>query len=184
MAQWEAEQREVAASNRLDNQMLASDRERALRVGRDERKRLDDERLELAVERSRLDAVRVAHELAVDRAALEEIARSRLHAERSVEARGEPAIPEERTDPTIAIVVPVEHNDLEWLSDLPGDVREIFLHIATHGQINEPEIIRILGDARQSRSFSRRFDSLVVRVPFRIRIDTHGTFKAYVRDDG
>jgi hypothetical protein len=62
--------------------------------------------------------------------------------------------------------------------------RKVFEHIDRYGTINEGELVTILGDARRMRVFSRQFDELVKRVKFRVRIDTAGSMKCYVKEAG
>jgi len=60
--------------------------------------------------------------------------------------------------------------------------RSVFEHIERYGTINETEMTHILGNPRKVRTFAREFDELVKRVKFRVRIDTTGTMKCYVKE--
>lgn len=60
--------------------------------------------------------------------------------------------------------------------------RSVFEHIERYGSVNEDEMAHILGNPRKVRSFAREFDELVKRVKFRVRIDTTGTMKCYVKE--
>lgn len=88
----------------------------------------------------------------------------------------------EDTRPTLTAMV-VDDDDLAWLSALPKPDRDIFRHLATHGLVNEEEATRILGGPRQFRQFSLRFEAHLAHCPFRVRIETAGKVKCYVRED-
>jgi hypothetical protein len=62
--------------------------------------------------------------------------------------------------------------------------RRVFEHLDRYGTVNELELTQILGSARRIRAFSRQFDELVKGVPFRVRIDTTGVMKCYVKETG
>ena len=68
-----------------------------------------------------------------------------------------------------------------WLTTLPDGVREVFQHLADHGQINEQEATRLLGGARQFRNFSLHLDEYRARAPFAVRVDVSSGTKCYVR---
>jgi hypothetical protein len=70
-----------------------------------------------------------------------------------------------------------------WLLALPDGVRDVFRHIAEHGSINEGEATRLLGGARQFRSFSRHLDDYRQIAPFAIRVEVAAGIKCYVRGD-
>ena len=63
-----------------------------------------------------------------------------------------------------------------------ANVRRVFVHIHRHGVITETEIITILGNPRAARRFALDFDSLVGRLPFRVRSEVNASGKRYVRD--
>ncbi|MBK6463390.1 MAG: hypothetical protein IPF92_20635 [Myxococcales bacterium] len=48
--------------------------------------------------------------------------------------------------------------------------------------MTEADLETLLGNPRRVRAFSRHFDELVVRVPFRVRIETTGVMKTYVKE--
>ncbi len=56
------------------------------------------------------------------------------------------------------------------------------MHIDTYGTVTETDLEALLGNARRVRAFARRFDELVTRVPFRVRIETTGFMKTYVKE--
>ena len=60
--------------------------------------------------------------------------------------------------------------------------RGVFVHIETYGAVTEADLETLLGNPRRVRAFSRHFDELVVRVPFRVRIETTGVMKTYVKE--
>ncbi len=60
--------------------------------------------------------------------------------------------------------------------------RRVFLHIDSYGTVTEADLEALLGNARRVRAFARRFDELVTRVPFRVRIETTGFMKTYVKE--
>ncbi|HVJ90606.1 MAG TPA: BREX-6 system phosphatase PglZ [Labilithrix sp.] len=62
--------------------------------------------------------------------------------------------------------------------------RRVFEHLERFGSVNEIELVQILGSARKMRTFSREFEELVKRVKFRVRIDTAGNMKCYVKEAG
>lgn len=70
-----------------------------------------------------------------------------------------------------------------WLNAIPEPERDVFQHIANHGQINEAEATALLGGARQFRRFSVNFETLACSCPFKIRIESSGNLKTYVRDE-
>jgi hypothetical protein len=63
--------------------------------------------------------------------------------------------------------------------------RRVFEHIDRYGTVNELELAQILGGSRRVRAFSRQFDELVSKfVRFKVRIDTTGAMKCYVKEAG
>jgi hypothetical protein len=88
----------------------------------------------------------------------------------------------EDTAPTLTAMV-VESDELAWLSALPSPDREVFRHLLTHGLVNEEEATRILGGPCHFRRFSLRFEAHLAHCPFRVRIETAGKVKCYVRED-
>jgi hypothetical protein len=68
------------------------------------------------------------------------------------------------------------------LIDDPAD-RRVFAIIEERRSINEAELAVVLGSPRLVRSFARRFDGLVQRVPFEVEIRTVNGMKSYTRKD-
>ena len=66
--------------------------------------------------------------------------------------------------------------------DDPAD-RRVFAIIEERRSINEAELAVVLGSPRLVRSFARRFDGLVQRVPFEVEIRTVNGMKSYTRKD-
>ncbi len=60
--------------------------------------------------------------------------------------------------------------------------RKMFLHIEKHGSITEAEAAKLLGSPRAFRKFSLELETHLPKLPFRIRIDTAGDGKRYVRE--
>ncbi len=71
----------------------------------------------------------------------------------------------------------------KWVVGIEDEgFRRVFEHIEQYGSINETELGHILGNPRKVRTFAREFDELVKRVKFRVRIDTTGTMKCYLKE--
>jgi hypothetical protein len=70
-------------------------------------------------------------------------------------------------------------------ADTIGDegLRKVFLHIAKHGVVTEPEVTNLLGSPRAFRRFSLEFDQHLEKLPFRVRIETGEGGKRYVREE-
>jgi hypothetical protein len=60
--------------------------------------------------------------------------------------------------------------------------RQVFVHIDQYGTVSEADLETLLGNPRRVRAFARHFDILVTRVPFRVRIETTGIMKTYVKE--
>jgi len=60
--------------------------------------------------------------------------------------------------------------------------RKVFVHIDAYGTVTEADLETLLGNPRRVRAFARSFDDLVGRVPFRVRIETTGAMKTYVKE--
>lgn len=60
--------------------------------------------------------------------------------------------------------------------------RKVFATIDEYGLVSEADLEQILGSPRRVRAFARHFDEVVTRVPFRVRIETTGVMKTYVRE--
>jgi hypothetical protein len=56
------------------------------------------------------------------------------------------------------------------------------VHIDQYGTVSEADLETLLGNPRRVRAFARHFDILVTRVPFRVRIETTGIMKTYVKE--
>jgi len=61
-------------------------------------------------------------------------------------------------------------------------IRKVFLHLEKHGVITEVEATGMVGSARAFRRLSADWDSLVAKVPFRVRIESTEGGKRYVRE--
>ena len=59
--------------------------------------------------------------------------------------------------------------------------RAVFVHIEQHRSINEAELQSILGP-RKTRLFARQAEILAAKLPFRVRIESTGAQKVYVKD--
>ncbi len=70
-----------------------------------------------------------------------------------------------------------------WADTIADEgIRRVFLHIEKHGTITEPEVTGLLGSPRAFRRFSLEFESHLVRLPFRVRIEANESGKRYVRE--
>lgn len=80
--------------------------------------------------------------------------------------------------------VPVEkQQSLAWADTIADEgIRRVFLHIQKHGAITEPEVTGLLGSPRAFRRFSLEFESHLVKLPFRVRIEASEGGKRYVRE--
>ncbi|ESA32469.1 hypothetical protein N836_26035 [Leptolyngbya sp. Heron Island J] len=77
---------------------------------------------------------------------------------------------------------PSPTNDDDWQSSFEDEtIRQVFIHIDTHGAITETELINMLGNARKSRRFARNFDTYQAKVPFEMRVEASGSGKRYVK---
>jgi PglZ domain len=82
--------------------------------------------------------------------------------------------------PPVAVV----HVANQWQASIDDPaIRDVFLHLQTHGTLTESELIHMLGSPRSARRFTRDFDELVQKVPFSVRIETNSSGKRYVRQD-
>ncbi len=70
----------------------------------------------------------------------------------------------------------------DWSLPMEEGVRAIFVHLAQHGSITESEATAMLKGARAFRKFSLEFEQHAERVPFKIRIETGGDGKRYVKE--
>jgi len=107
-----------------------------------------------------------------------------------IDVRVTPGGPEARFAVTPTAASPREaqaarSNDTGWLVTIDDvGARQVFAHVAAHGSITEAEVTTMLGSARAARRFAVQFDTLAARAPFRIRIETIGGVKRYVREGG
>ncbi|MBI4818905.1 MAG: BREX-6 system phosphatase PglZ, partial [Deltaproteobacteria bacterium] len=62
-------------------------------------------------------------------------------------------------------------------------VRKVFVHIEKHGAITEPEVTQFLGSPRAFRTFSREFDGYLLKLPFKVRVESGEGGKRYVKDN-
>ncbi|MBC7882849.1 MAG: hypothetical protein H7Y37_16275 [Anaerolineae bacterium] len=92
------------------------------------------------------------------------------------------AVSSQSQDPP-PVVVAIAENQWQAEIDDPA-IREVFMHLQTHGSLTESELIHMLGSPRNARRFTRDFDELVKKVPFSVRIETNSSGKRYVRQDG
>jgi hypothetical protein len=70
-----------------------------------------------------------------------------------------------------------------WLQEFSVEgVRRVFQHLWQHSMIDESELELMLGDARQARRFARQIDEYAQKIPFRVRVETVGGMKRYVRE--
>lgn len=77
---------------------------------------------------------------------------------------------------------PSATHDDDWQSSFEDEtIRQVFMHIDTHGAITEAELINMLGNARKSRRFARDFDAYQAKVPFEMRVEASGSGKRYVK---
>lgn len=70
----------------------------------------------------------------------------------------------------------------DWLASLPEGGRAVFAHLHEHGSLTEAEALQMLGGASRLRRFAVQFDELARKVPFRVRIETIGGVKRFVRE--
>jgi hypothetical protein len=70
-----------------------------------------------------------------------------------------------------------------WLQEFSVEgVRRVFQHLWQHSMIAESELESMLGGARQARGFARQIDEYAQKIPFRVRVETVGGVKRYVRE--
>lgn len=69
-----------------------------------------------------------------------------------------------------------------WLDGLAdAGVRALFRHLGQHGTVTEDEAARMLGSPRAARRFARQWETLALQAPFRVRVESVGGVKRYVR---
>ncbi len=72
---------------------------------------------------------------------------------------------------------------MAWLSEFDDEgVRDVFRHLAEHGNLTESEAAKMVGGPRALRRFSRNFETYRQRLPFNARIETVAGVKRYVRE--
>jgi hypothetical protein len=81
-----------------------------------------------------------------------------------------------RSDPP-----PAEASWRDQIAD--ADFRRVFDLIAQHGSLNERELVSLI-TARKARAFARQWDSMIGKLPFRVRIESMDGQKVYVKDGG
>jgi hypothetical protein len=70
-----------------------------------------------------------------------------------------------------------------WAEALSDDgVRRVFLHLDAHGSVTEPEATSFLGSPRAYRRFALDLEEHARHAPFRVRIESTGDGKRYVKD--
>ena len=70
-----------------------------------------------------------------------------------------------------------------WAGTIADEgIRKVFLHIAKHGVVTEPEVTHLLGSPRAFRRFSLEFEAHLPKLPFQVRIETAEGGKRYVRE--
>ncbi|ACL64503.1 hypothetical protein A2cp1_1158 [Anaeromyxobacter dehalogenans 2CP-1] len=70
-----------------------------------------------------------------------------------------------------------------WVEALADDgVRRVFLHLAVHGSVTEPEATSFLGSPRAYRRFALELEEHARHAPFRVRVEATGDGKRYVKD--
>ena len=70
-----------------------------------------------------------------------------------------------------------------WLEQFPeAGVRQVFEHLAAHGTVTENEAAAMLGGPRGLRRFAIRFEAMLQKAPFDVRIDVVAGVKRYVRE--
>jgi len=69
-----------------------------------------------------------------------------------------------------------------WLTPLSPSMRRVLTHLDTHGVITEHEVAEMLGGPREQRRFALGLDALMVKAPFRVRVEFAGGIKRYVKE--
>lgn len=79
---------------------------------------------------------------------------------------------------------PPPASEASWREHITDpDYQRVFAHIAAHGQLSEADLIGMI-TGRKARAFSREYDALIGKLPFRLRIEVAGGQKVYVKDGG
>jgi hypothetical protein len=88
------------------------------------------------------------------------------------------------TRPTPKRSEPHPASEASWKDHVTDpDYQRALAHIAAHGQLSEADLIGMI-TGRRARAFSREYDALSGKLPFRIRIEVAGGQKIYVKDGG
>lgn len=99
----------------------------------------------------------------------------------TISAPADPPAP--RTAPTKPPAPAPPAPDRRWLEAFTdAAVRQLFEHLAAHGELAEVDAMAILGGARQLRSFSRNFEEYAAKAPFIVRIEPMNGQRRYVRE--
>ena len=94
------------------------------------------------------------------------------------EAASTPAEARRRSEP------PPAETTSSWKDQIEDpDFRRAFEHIAEHGQLSEQELSTMI-TARKARAFTRHYDAMIAKLPFRVRIEVAGGQKVYLKDGG
>lgn len=91
------------------------------------------------------------------------------------------ALPTPATSPAVEPV----RESVDWLLALPeGSIRQVFSHLAAHGQVTEAEAHGMFSSPRALRAFAIGFEGYAAKAPFGVRIETVSGVKRYVREGG
>jgi len=92
--------------------------------------------------------------------------------------RPPPIVPNAPSSPSSAPAM------LPWQDAIEDEkFRAVFEHIDKHGSINEEALVKLAGP-RGARTFAREFESMIDKLPFRVRIETGSAQKVYMKDGG
>lgn len=73
---------------------------------------------------------------------------------------------------------------LSWKDAIEDeDFRGVFEKLEKSTSLSEADLLQSIGP-RKARMFARQFDVLLSKLPFRVRIEVHGSQKVYVKDGG
>lgn len=62
------------------------------------------------------------------------------------------------------------------------DVRRVFVHLEKHGSVDDADLLNLLGSPRAAGRFSIRYETWLVHVPFRVRVEMVSGRKRYVKE--
>ncbi|MEI7700967.1 MAG: BREX-6 system phosphatase PglZ [Planctomycetia bacterium] len=72
-----------------------------------------------------------------------------------------------------------------WLQEFSqAGLRRVFQHLWQHSMIAESDVALMLEHPREARKFARQIDEYADKIPFRVRCETVGGIKRYVREGG